>query len=110
MGFAEETKMETLHLPTVGEESNDDSFRTDPEASFFMKDPNPIKMEQIDEDDDENRETLLEEMKESVSPLPVAIKTQVSEPSQLKAPVTPAPMPRKTTMPAPTKLDVPKPQ
>jgi len=64
----------------------------------------------IDEDDDENRETLLEEMKESVSPLPVAIKTQVSEPSQLKAPVTPAPMPRKTTMPAPTKLDVPKPQ
>ena len=84
MDFGEEKKMETLALPTVGEESAESSFRTDPDASLFMQSANPTKMEQmitIDEDEDENRETIAEEMKESVSPLPVAMKTQVSEPA-----------------------------
>lgn len=76
--------METLALPTVGEESAESSFRTDPDASQFMQSANPKKMEQmitIDEDEDENRETIAEEKKDAVSPLPVQMKTQVSEPA-----------------------------
>ena len=84
MQFAEETKMETLPLPTVGEESHESSFRTDPDASLFMQSAKADKMGPmvtIAEDEDEQRETVAEseEKKDEVSPLPVAMKTQVSE-------------------------------